>query len=82
MSPQQLLNARPQGRVGPARLFEKAHQLVGPLAVQGFEKNRLSIGLYVTHGSSPIIVLYSMPLLRRNPPRNVGKNQSALWLSS
>src|SRR5262249_12433091 len=78
MSPQQLLDARAQGSVGPARLFEKAPQLVGPLAVQGFEKDRLGIGLNAIHGSSPIIVLYSMPRLRPNPPRNVGKI-NRLW---
>src|SRR5437870_197264 len=73
MSPHQLLDARAQGCVGTARMFEEAHQLVDPFAVQGFEKNRLGIGLHVIHGSSPIIVLYSMPRLWRNPPRNVGK---------
>ena len=72
MCPQQLLDTRTQGRVGPARLFEKAPELVGALAVQGFEKDRLGIGLCVAHGRSPIMFRYSMPRLRRNPPGNHG----------
>src|SRR2546425_7013943 len=48
-SPHQLLDARAQGHVGPARLVEKAHLFVGPLAVQGLEKDRLGIGHNVAH---------------------------------
>ena len=72
MSPQQLLDTRTQGRVGPACLVEKAPELVGALAVQGFEKDRLGIGLCVAHGWSPIVFRYSMPRFRRNPPGNLG----------
>ncbi len=72
MSPQQLLDTRTQGRVRPAGLFEKAQLLVGALAVQGFEKDRLGIGLRVAHGWSPMMFRYSMPRFRRNPPENSG----------
>ena len=59
-----------QGRVGSACLFEKAHEFVGALAVQGFEKDRLGIALCLAHGWSPIMAHYSMPRFRRNPPKN------------
>jgi len=73
MSPQQFLDAAARGPVGTARSVKKTPQLVGSAAIQGFEKDRLGIDFDVTHGLSPIIVLYSMPRLRRNPPRHAGK---------
>ncbi len=54
MSPQQLIDTRTQGRVGLACLVEKAPELVGALAFQGFEKDCLGIGLCVAHRRSPL----------------------------
>src|SRR4051812_8541086 len=68
---QQLLDARSQVRVGPARVFKKAFQLIGRLAVQGVEEDRLRVGLEVVHGIVPIVFQKSMPRFWRNPPRIV-----------
>src|SRR5205807_7737931 len=47
---QQFLDASTQGSVGPTGLIEKVNQLVRFFAVEGFNKNRLGIGIYVAHG--------------------------------
>ena len=61
---QQFLDTLTQGRVGPACLVEKPPDLVGTLAFQGFEKDRLGIGLRVAHRQPPLKFRYSMPRLR------------------
>ena len=45
MSAQQFLDAGTQGSIGPTALIEKANQLAGLFSVEGFEKDRLGIGL-------------------------------------